>query len=60
MTTECWECDGTGNCPACEGSGLEIDYDGFVERCEECRGRGSCGHCRGKGKREEDEDAAGA
>jgi len=39
MRETCWECEGTGECPVCEGEGCEecADSDGD---CLECDGRG--------------------
>lgn len=41
----CQQCDGSGNCPACEGSGLQDDAD-----CDACDGSGECSMCSGAGK----------
>ena len=48
MSTEdhegCWECDGSGDCPKCEGDGATDD--GY---CPECDGGGDCPVCEGSG-----------
>ncbi len=44
----CLECEGTGDCVACDGTGLQ---DGAVDAgpCEVCKGSGSCVECDGSG-----------
>lgn len=42
----CRECNGTGECAACEGTGAK----GFRKRCAECDGSGKCDRCHGKGR----------
>lgn len=37
----CTECNGTGKCPICRGSG------GGIFPCEKCGGTGICPRCRG-------------
>ena len=40
----CGNCDGTGDCPECDGMETEGD-----DRCGDCGGSGRCADCRGHG-----------
>jgi len=58
---KCGNCDGTGTCPRCNGTGSEKDKDphprsGYINKntgvvkCYGCQGSGTCWVCKGKGK----------
>jgi primosomal protein N' len=52
----CDVCDGTGNCPECDGTGLEHGKTAGPP-CEHCGGSGDCQACGGSGNlAEETED----
>ena len=40
---ECRECDGTGECAVCNGSGVVTPA-----ACPDCRGKGQCKYCTPK------------
>ena len=44
-TRACGQCNGSGNCSVCWGSGK---VDG--KRCFICSGSGKCGYCHGTGQ----------
>lgn len=44
---ECRGCKGTGDCPRCEGEG--IDPIGNLKKCRRCGGTGVCTGCNGSG-----------
>ncbi|MGC8777197.1 MAG: hypothetical protein ACP5Q4_00765 [Candidatus Caldatribacteriaceae bacterium] len=51
----CNDCNGTGRCHHCRGSGLKY-YPGYGkpllnEPCPWCYGTGVCRYCHGKGER---------
>jgi len=46
---ECICCDGSGECPECDGTGLEDGRDG-PDHCPLCGGCGACPDCCGSGK----------
>ncbi|QOJ20332.1 MAG: hypothetical protein HRU77_06265 [Gammaproteobacteria bacterium] len=46
---ECMNCNGTGNCPMCEGTGLENG-----NKCGCCFGSGECPECDGTGEELDD------
>lgn len=45
MIEECENCNGTGLCPMCEGSGIDDN-----EKCGCCFGGGKCPECDGSGE----------
>lgn len=64
MSQPCHECNGTGDCSLCDGTGSikelvshpspwDVDEDGEVP-CTSCGGDGKCTDCNGTG--EEDDD----
>lgn len=55
MVHKCGLCYGTGDCQACDGTGLE---DGKIAApsCEVCDGSGACHDCGGSGKIGDDDD----
>ena len=46
LQADCDWCDGTGECPECDGFG---DYENGYE-CEFCLGSGECTACGGTGR----------
>ena len=42
----CGQCNGSGHCARCEGTGKFATY-GY---CDECHGTGKCPLCKGKGQ----------
>jgi len=54
---KCNECNGTGKCPTCKGSGhvissggIERGFENQIERvCPTCGGTGKCPSCNGRG-----------
>lgn len=48
MDDECLCCDGTGDCPECDGTGLEGGKLG-ADGCPACGGSGACPDCGGSG-----------
>jgi DnaJ-class molecular chaperone len=49
---DCKECQGTGVCPDCDGSGKDIFQE--TKDCDLCDGTGNCPDCDGSGKFEEE------
>ncbi len=43
----CPECNGSGECQECGGTGLALDWD---LKCDTCHGTGECQKCGGDGK----------
>ena len=49
---KCENCNGTGTCPACHGSGKRQGIPhGQPNNCLMCQGSGKCPQCQGTGKR---------
>ena len=48
MPHECGWCDGTGECPDCEGG-----VDDYSDPCPACAGGGDCPVCEGLGEVDE-------
>lgn len=47
---DCMKCNGTGNCPDCEGAGYYEDYDtGREVECDTCGMSGTCQECDSEG-----------
>ncbi|MHA1584046.1 MAG: hypothetical protein ACTSVU_03680 [Promethearchaeota archaeon] len=53
MGKKCMNCNGTGRCPFCHGTGMR-NYRGIgttsKRKCDICHGTGVCRVCRGKGE----------
>ena len=45
----CSSCFGNGQCPACEGSGLDPGRSDTQRKCASCSGTGACPVCNGTG-----------
>lgn len=45
----CFNCQGTGVCQVCKGTGGQYWYGLGIQPCGACFGRGACGGCGGKG-----------
>ena len=43
----CRGCKGSGDCPRCNGDG--IDPDSPLKKCRRCKGTGVCTGCNGSG-----------
>lgn len=48
----CENCSGTGQCPMCNGNGIDLDLG---EACGCCFSSGECPECGGVGEVEEDD-----
>lgn len=46
---DCEDCEGSGNCKHCEGTGM-ITNDDIQSFCNPCNGTGTCNVCSGSGK----------
>ncbi|MDD5276760.1 MAG: hypothetical protein PHR16_11860 [Methylovulum sp.] len=47
MLVFCDNCNGIGQCPMCNGTGIDSELD---ERCGCCFGSGECPECGGAGE----------
>jgi hypothetical protein len=47
---ECGECDGSGKCEVCRGTGKDYSSDYPFKKCWRCNGSGKCFYCDGTGK----------
>ncbi len=45
----CQDCRGTGNCPQCFASGVNLSLSASNPNCPACGGRGGCRTCEGTG-----------
>ncbi|MFE3188735.1 hypothetical protein ACFXHA_06970 [Nocardia sp. NPDC059240] len=46
----CYECDGVGRCPRCDGAGWLTDDTGEKRKCPVCHAHRVCLICRGDGQ----------
>ena len=51
MAENCDDCDGSGKCRHCEGTGtITNDPPAYDSYCNPCDGSGTCNVCRGSGE----------
>jgi hypothetical protein len=49
ITSKCTQCDGTGECKTCGGTGDKMGLNNWKVNCPDCGGTGECAACGGTG-----------